>query len=132
MLELGNLLDRVIGRIGKTMTVVVLLAVAMGAIWWGYSTFASGKSAKVEAKLGREQTGAALESGRDAVGTVAGVNGNGAETDAITRSNEHDIRTAPGASAPVDPAVAAAGRRSLCRRAANRDRPECLQHAPAE
>lgn len=118
-------------RFGQLGTVILLLALAMGAVWWGYSTFASGKSAKAEAKLGREQTGAAIASGADAVDTVAGVNAGEADSDTLTRSNERDIRNAPGAAAPVDPAAAAAGKRSLCKRAAYRERPECVQQPPA-
>jgi hypothetical protein len=126
------MLDRLFERLGRLGGTLLLLGIAMAAIWWGYSTFVGGKTAKVEAKLGKEQADAALQSGADAVGTVAGVNASDADTDSITRSNDRDIRTAPGANAPVDPAVAAAGRRSLCKRAANRNKPECVQHAPAE
>ena len=126
------LIDFLFDRIGKAATVALAVGLAMALILWGYNSFVGGKTAKVEAKLGKEQTDAALQSGADAVDTVAGVNASDADTDAITRSNDRDIRTAPGADAPVDPAVAAAGRRSLCKRAANRDKPECLQLAPAE
>lgn len=123
-------IDFLFDKIGKAATVALAVGLAMALILWGYNSFVDGKTAKVEARLGKEQTDAALNSGRDAVETVAGVNSNDADTDATTRSNDRDIRTAPGADAPVDPAVAAAGRRSLCKRAANRDKPECLQYAP--
>ena len=50
-------------------------------------------------------------------------------TDTITRENDHAIRTAPGADAPVDPALRDTGLAGLCRRAAYRGDPKCVQHA---
>lgn len=100
-------------------------------VWWLIATLTGGKSAKVEARLGENTTEAAIESGRDAVGTIGAVGASEDAVDDLTRENDNDIRNAEGADAPVAPAARAAGRNSLCKRAAYRERPECLQHSPA-
>ncbi len=102
----------------------VLLALAA---WFIIAQLTGGKRAKVEAKLNRNVAEAALESGRDAVGTVGAQQAAEAATDAVTRENDRDIRNAPGADAPVDPAVRDAWLRSVCRRASSRLDPKCVQ-----
>lgn len=77
--------------------------------------------AKVDAGLASARS----ESAGDAVGTVSGAADRESAIDATSRENDHAIRSAPGASAPVDPAVAAAGRRALCLRHAYRDSEQC-------
>lgn len=110
---------------------------AVGAIillllcWWLISTLIGGANARTEAKLARSQAEAAIESGTDAVTTIGKQIATESADDALTRKNDHEIRTAPGADAPVDPAAARAGLRSLCARRAYRERPECLQYAAA-
>jgi hypothetical protein len=117
--------------IARWIWCLIIIAVVIGASWWIVTSLIGGKVAKVEAKLGQAQTEAALESGADAVASVGQTQVNDAATDTITRENDRAIRQAPGADAPVDPAARNAGLRSVCRRAAYRQRPECLQHAPA-
>lgn len=107
----------------------VLAAVLAGLLVW--NSWQSRAVAKTEARLSQGQTGAALESGRDAVATLGKTSGFEAATDTITEENQRAIRNAPGADAPVDPASRDTGLRSVCRRAAYRGRPECLQFAPA-
>ncbi len=84
-------------------------------------------TAKTEAKLGEAQTGAAIASGADAANTVGDTSARAAETDRTTMENADEIRKAPGAAAPVADGVHDAGLRALCKRAAYRGRPECLQ-----
>ncbi|GEM_PF-2686566 len=84
-------------------------------------------TAKTEAKLATGQTGAAIASGADAANTVGDVAARAATTDRTTLENADEIRSAPGANAPVADGVHAAGLRALCKRAAYRGRPECLQ-----
>lgn len=105
--------------------------ILIGIGWWLVSTVIGGASAKTEARLARNAAGAAIESGRDAVNTIGKQMASEDAIDIISRENEHEIRNAPGARAPVDPAARDAALRSLCRRAAYRERPECLQFAPA-
>ena len=111
---------------------MIAIGCAVIAILLLLSQCEDSRRAAREADLNRGQGQAATESGRDAVGTVGAVAGRQAETDRTTRENENEIRNAPGADAPVDPAVGRAGRDSLCRRAAYRGSAECVQRAPAD
>lgn len=79
-----------------------------------------------KADAGRVIAEGQTAAGRDAVGITAADAKADAATSNINRENENAIRNAPGADAPVDPALAAAGRRGLCRYAAYAGRPECL------
>lgn len=115
--------------IRKPVTWAIGAALLALAAWWLIATLTGGSRAKTEAKLNANVAGAALESGTDAVGTVGAQHASEGAVDALTRENDHEIRNAPGADAPVDPAAHAAGIRSLCKRAANRQRAECLQYA---
>lgn len=112
---------------GWGLSTVIALAAAV-VIYFTLDAFFAGNSKK-EAELNANRAGAAIESGADAAGTVGEVGTRASETDMITRENENAIRNAEGADAPVNPAAAAAGRDSLCRRAAYRDSPECVQRA---
>lgn len=114
----------------KPLVWLIGAVLIIGAAWWLVATLTGGKRAKVEAELNRNQAGAALESGKDAVGAVGAAGERASETDQITQENRDDIQKAPGAGAPVDAGVRDAGLRSLCKRAAYRERPECLQYAP--
>lgn len=108
----------------------VLIGLALGLLAAGFlwlEACQTARTAKTEVKLSTNQTGAAIASGKDAAATVGESAARDAATDSITRENDRAIRNAPGAAAPVDPAADAAGRASLCRRAAYRGKPECLQ-----
>lgn len=106
-----------------------LVLLVIGA--WLVNALTGGAVAKAIARLSGNQTEAALDSGRDAVNTVGAQGAAEDRVDAITKENEDAIRNAEGADAPVADPARAAGQRSLCKRAAYRGRPECLQHAPA-
>ena len=87
------------------------------------------RTAKASASLATGQAGAAIESGHDAADTIGNRMANDADTDAITRENDDAIRNAEGAAAPVAAPVRDAGLASLCRRAAYRGKPKCVQYA---
>ena len=110
----------------------ILAALFLLAVIGGVRSCQTAQIAKTETRLSKGQTGAALESGADAVGTVGDVGDRASTSDQLTRENADDIRNAPGADAPVDPAVHAAGLRALCTRAAYRGRPECVQQPAAK
>ncbi|WP_298164607.1 hypothetical protein [Novosphingobium sp.] len=90
------------------------------------------RTAGAQARLSRDTGQAAVESGRDAVGTVSAAGARADAGDAIGRMNDESIQGAAGADQPVPPAVAAAVRSGLCRRAAYRDDPRCLRFTPAK
>lgn len=104
---------------------------AIGAVaavllaWWLVVTLMGGKRAKVEAELNRNVAGAALDSGRDAVGTVGAQQASEAAVDAVGRENTAAIHNAPGAGAKVTGEAHRAGIAAICRRASARSDPKC-------
>jgi len=113
---------------GTKLLVALGIAALLLAFLWLRSC-EQARSAKTQAKLSAGQAGAAIESGRDAANMIGNRMEAEAETDQLTRENADAIRNAEGASAPVAAPVRDAGLASLCRRAAYRGKPECLQHA---
>lgn len=107
--------------------IAALVLFAIGALL--VNAITGGEVAKALARLQGNRADAALESGRDAVGTVGNQAAAERAADDLTRSNADEIRNAEGANAPVADPVDASGRASLCRRAAYRERPECVQLA---
>jgi hypothetical protein len=85
---------------------------------------------QAQSKVDRGQAGAARESAGDALNTQAGVHSNDMAAADLDRTNGEEIRNAKGSDQSVDPAAGAAGRNSLCRRAAYRNRPECRVQQP--
>ena len=119
------------GWIEKNLVKLSLVAAAALIVLalLGWHEWRAMRTAKVETRLATGQAGAALASGRDAANTIGNRMEADASTDTVTRENDHAIRTAPGADASVDPALRDAALRGLCRRAAYRHDPKCLQHA---
>lgn len=110
-----------------TIRVALYIAGALAAafaLWALYSAVTA--NPKAEARLARNQSQAALESGSDAVNTVGKAGDREAAGDAVTRENDVAIRNAPGAADPVSAEARAAGIAALCRRAAYKDDPRCL------
>lgn len=108
-----------IDRLERLGALILLLTVAMGLVWWGYSTWASGKSAKAENRLNRETTGAVLDTVDVANRTTENLNRRADQLDAKTKELADEIL-----SAPADQRNAAA-RRAVCGMRAYRDHPDC-------
>jgi len=77
------------------------------------------------ARLGEASAKAASRNGEDAVATVGAAARREQQSDALSRTNEKEIRNAQGADSAVDPAVRDAGLAGLCRRPAYRDDERC-------
>lgn len=117
-----------------TRRAIVLLgfcAALVIAVLFGLSQCQRAQNARTTANVAKGQAGASIESGGDAVGTVGNRSAADAASDQITRENEDAIRKADGSSAPVAAPVRDAGLNSLCRRAAYRGDPRCVQPPPA-
>jgi len=108
---------------------IVVVAIVVGILF--LRSCQAERTAKVGTKLATGQAGASLKSGADAVDTAGKVQGNEIAADAITRENDDAIHKAEGAGAPVAAPVRNAGLASLCRRAAYRGDPKCVQQPPA-
>ena len=105
------------------------LALIILLVLFGWHEWRVSRTAHTETRLAAGQAGAALASGQDAANIIGNRMDADAGTDPVTRENANAIRNAPGASAPVDPALRDIALRGLCRRAAYRHDPKCLQHA---
>ena len=107
----------------KPMGWFVGAVIVLALLFWGYRILTA--DARTEARLAKNQAEAASQSGSDAVNTVAGAADRESAGDALTRENEANIRTAPGAAEPVTPEAREAGITALCKRAAYKDDPRC-------
>lgn len=83
------------------------------------------RSKASQARVERSQAEAQSNSAADAISTVARSGEAERASEELTRSNEREIRAAPGANDHVNSGVDLAGRKALCRRAAYRDDPRC-------
>lgn len=115
----------------KLIAAAAIVAICLGGILMTSVLVGKWRQASTAARLSENQKGAALDSGRDAVGSVGAVMGNEAAIDRITRENENAIRNAAGAGDAVNPAVRDAGLASLCRRASYKCSEQCVQFTPA-
>lgn len=116
--------------IGLRSTLIAgAVALVLAMLW--LSQCQQARTAGAEARLGNAVAGAAVESGRDAVGAVGGVSASETAIDRTGRQNDADIRSAAGAGEAVPAAVDTAGRAGLCRRAAYRGDPKCVRFTPA-
>jgi len=116
----------------RLIAMIVAALVFLGLIGFGVTQCQKRRSEAAQGRVERGQAGAAANSAADAIGTVARSGEAEAASETLTRTNEKEIRDAQGANDPVNPAVSAAGRNSLCRRAAYRDDPKCkLRQPPA-
>ena len=116
-------------NLSKAALIVAVILIVGGVLF--LRSCETARTAKAQAKVSTGQAGASLISGADAVDTAGNVQGNEIAADAITRENDHAIQTAAGAGVPVATAVRNAGLASLCRRAAYRGDPKCVQQPPA-
>ena len=116
-------------NLAKAILIIAVILIVGGLLF--LRSCETARSAKTQAKVSEGQAGASLASGADAVDTTGNVQGNEIAADAITRENDDAIRQADGASAPVAAPVRDAGLASLCRRAAYRGNPKCVQQPPA-
>lgn len=124
-----------LGMIQSAKARLVALLIAVLAIvivgWMFRETIALALQGHSKARLSAVQAKAAAQSARDAIEATGAVSARSGASDALTRENENAIRAAPGAAAPVDPALRDAGLLGLCRRAAYRGDPKCVRFTAA-
>lgn len=115
--------------LAKVLIALGTVLLIVGLLW--LRSCEDARTAKTATKLATGQAGAAIESGHDASGTIGNRMDADAAGDRLTQENRDAIKNAPGADAPVDPRLRDTALASLCRRAAYRSDPKCVQHAPA-
>lgn len=116
----------------KILAGLVALGIIVGAVLY----FVTGpRRAKVEAA---QATGSSIQSqatakaAQDALKITVDNQAAHSRIDVVTHEATDAIRSAPGASAPIDPAADAAGRRALCLYDAYRAQPACQQLLDAD
>lgn len=109
----------------RTVMLIVGLILFAVLAYAGPTACKNWMNERAQARLDKEQRGAATASGKDAIGTAVEAGKRETESEALTRTNEREIRAAPGANDPINPASGLAGRRALCRRAAYVNTPRC-------
>lgn len=96
-----------LSKLGKAIAALIVLALAIWAFFFVRGLFVGDLATK--AKLGTEQAGAALESGKDAVNTVGDAQRRDEATDNKVEGTQNDVnRATDGAGADR------AGRDGLC------------------
>lgn len=107
--------------IGAVVGVLVLIAAIMLTV----HSCDKRRSQAAQSRVERSQAEAASNSAADAINAVTGVGANQAASEELGRTNERDIRSAPGANDRVNSGVDLAGRKALCRRKAYANDPKC-------
>jgi len=117
----------------RIIAMIVGAVLLLGLIAFGVHSCDQRRSKAAQSRVERSQAEAASNSAADAINTVAASNARETASEELTRSNEKEIRNAQGADTHVGAGVNAAGRNSLCRRAAYRDDSKCkLLSAPSK
>ena len=116
-------------RLGKPFLIAFAIVLLIGLALIFRETIGLALQGHREAKLATRQAGAAIANGRDAVAATGDVGARADETDDLTRRNDHEIRSAPGAELTIDDGVRDAGLRALCLRRAYRGDSQCLRFA---
>jgi Flp pilus assembly protein TadB len=109
----------------RVIAIIVAAVVAVLAVWAAFHFWEKSRSQGAQARVERSQAEAASNSAADAINTVARSGEAETASESLTRSNETNIRAAPGSTDAVNPAVRDAGIAALCRRTAYRNDPRC-------
>lgn len=124
-------MDRVFDWMRALSLPFIVAIIMLALVVISFRQCSAARTAGTEARTAAAQGEAGADNAKDAIATVGAASGREAQVSTITEENRRDIQSAPGADAPVSPAVAAAGRRGLCRHASYRGRPECVQQPAA-
>lgn len=109
----------------RVIAIIVAALLAVFVVWAAFHFWEKSRSQGAQSRVERSQGEAHSNSAADAVNTVAASGEASAASEALTRSNEQQIRAAQGSNAAVAPAARNAGLAALCKRAAYKDDPRC-------
>lgn len=115
---------------GKVVAIILLGLLVVGLAWFGFSQWQHARTAATESRLQGAQTGAVVESAKDAIATQGAAAARETASEALTRTNAEEIRNAKGADAAVDPAARDAGLHAACRRNAYSHSERCRLFVP--
>lgn len=100
--------------------------------WGGWTLWTRATTAETKARIEARKSDNALQSGADAANTVGTRAQIDVNIDATSRRNSDEIYSIPGAQAPVSVDVNRASIVRMCRYAANRNNPNCVQRVDTE
>jgi hypothetical protein len=109
----------------RIIAMIVGAILLLGIIAFGVRSCDVRRSKAAQSRVEHSQAEAASNSAQDAIGTVANADAAAGVSEDLTRSNEQQIRAAPGANDKVNPASRDAGLSALCRRQAYANDPRC-------
>jgi hypothetical protein len=117
----------IFGRYIETRFVVLALSIVgiIVATSFLVSSCDARRDRAAQERVEEAQTGAAQQSGAEAVNTVANAGERESVSEGQSREAERDIRGAEGASDPVKAPVRDAGLAALCRRKTYENDPRC-------
>lgn len=110
---------------GRTIAIIVGVILLVVLIGFGVNQCEKRRSAAAQGRVDNAQAGAASNSAADAINTVSAAGGRETASEDLTRQNDRDIRSAPGASDRVNSGVNAAGLQALCKREAYKNSERC-------
>jgi hypothetical protein len=105
---------------------IALGVVALVSLAMAVKSCSGAQRRAAEAQAGQVRAEGQVKAATDATGLTANAMEAAAESKDLGRESEDVIRKAPGADAPVDPALATAARRRLCLRPANVRKSSCV------
>lgn len=101
---------------GRIIAMIVGGLFLLALIGFGVSQCQKRKNAAAQGRVDAAQSEAASNSAADAINAVSEAGKRETASEDLTRSNERDIRAAPGAGDRVNAGVNAAGLKALCQR----------------
>ena len=94
-------------------------------VWWVLVRPASAQQAAAQARVAAVVSSATAGAAQDTVHTIVIHDQAAAAISAQTQENDHAIRSAPGATTPVDPGFTSALHSALCMRGSYQREPDC-------
>jgi Flp pilus assembly protein TadB len=116
------------GLTARVIFFIVGIVVLILAIVFTVHSCDQRRSKAAQTRVERSQAEAASNSAADAIATQERSSAAAAASEDLTRSNERDIRNAPGSGDKVNPAARDAGIAALCKRKSYATDPRC--HRP--
>lgn len=110
------------------LAVAALAALLIVAGLFAWHEWQASRVAKTETRLATGQAGAALASGQDSANTIGNRMSADAADDTLHRENADANNKAEGGNVVVAAPATDTGIAGLCRHAAYRGKPQCLQH----
>ncbi len=125
------MLSRIKAMSRATIAIVILAVLLIGAVSFGIYQWRVGHTAGKVAKIEKGQADAGVAAGERALEIRLRTDDLHATTDIVVRGGIENVRSAPGADAPVNPAVRSAAVDGACQLRLYASSPDCAGRLPA-